>query len=360
MIPILAMLIACGRLRDFNTVDEVLAISPPPEDEIYILEWKAPECPLFEGLDGLIQKAATLARILRELGKRAGYYTAPTMHDFRAEGLYLIGMSLRVHVHMHGFAYRLLDKIYSSTQRMTHAGHQSIATHRQYYAPNNGTDGQAAYTGDNVRSLVADLFRGLSLTRNPDLWQTLPAEKRYELENREEYIQIENDLQNLKGLPAQRVPLYNQRRKLIDSQLRECQKTQTRKPLPEEVDGTYFMGSHQSQFSRARRMMPVRQRLAENIFQEATLRSGLGRQVLGDMIALCRQEHEIEIRPGLEPEKCHCIVSKDQSSKKRANVETNKYVCRLSGRFIANSNVNSGINRLPRCGDTFTNVTRNI
>jgi hypothetical protein len=99
MIPILAMLVACGRLRDCNTVDEILAIPAPPEDELYTLEWKAPECPLFEGLDGLIQKAATLARILRELGKRAGYYVTPTMHDFRAEGLYLIGMSQGSHMH---------------------------------------------------------------------------------------------------------------------------------------------------------------------------------------------------------------------------------------------------------------------
>ncbi|QKX61687.1 uncharacterized protein TRUGW13939_08842 [Talaromyces rugulosus] len=38
MIPILAMLIACGRLRDFNTLDEVLAIPAPPEDEVYALE----------------------------------------------------------------------------------------------------------------------------------------------------------------------------------------------------------------------------------------------------------------------------------------------------------------------------------
>ncbi|QKX61686.1 uncharacterized protein TRUGW13939_08841 [Talaromyces rugulosus] len=209
---------------------------------------------------------------------------------------------------------------------MVHAGQQIDSTHRQHYAPNNGTDGQAAYTGDSVRSHVADLFRGLSLTRNPDLWQTLPAEKRYELENREDYIEIENALQALKGSTKnqQRRLLYNKMRRLIDSELSKCQKSQTRKPLSEEPDGTYFMGSHRSQFSRARRMMPVRQRLADNIFQEATLRSDLGRQVLADMIALCKQEHEIEIRPGLEPGKCHCIASKDESSEKRAHIKSNK------------------------------------
>jgi hypothetical protein len=222
---------------------------------------------------------------------------------------------------------------------MVHAGQQVDSTHRQHYAPNNGTDGQAAYTGNTVRSHVADLFRGLSLTRNPDLWQTLPAEKRYELENRGDYIEIENALQTLKGSRNGhlRPPLYNQRRKLIDSELRICQKSQTRRPLFHEVDETYFMGSHRSRFSRARRMMPVRQRLAENIFQEATLRSDLGRQVLADMIALCKQEHEIEVRPGLEPDKCHCIVSKDESSDNRADVKTYRYICPLSGRFIADS-----------------------
>lgn len=91
MLPIVALLLASNRFRDYATVDAVLAIPAPPPDEVYVLEWTDPESPLFEGLDGLIQKAAVLAKMLRECAIRAGYSTNPTIHDFRAEGLYLTG-----------------------------------------------------------------------------------------------------------------------------------------------------------------------------------------------------------------------------------------------------------------------------
>ncbi|EED23928.1 hypothetical protein TSTA_073180 [Talaromyces stipitatus ATCC 10500] len=51
MLPILAMLVASDRLRDYCTSKAVLAISAPPPDEVHVLEWKDPDCPLFEGLD---------------------------------------------------------------------------------------------------------------------------------------------------------------------------------------------------------------------------------------------------------------------------------------------------------------------
>ncbi|OJD24095.1 hypothetical protein ACJ73_04547 [Blastomyces percursus] len=66
------------------------------------------------------------------------------------------------------------------------------------------------------------------------------------------------------------------------------------------------MGHYRARFARASRIMPERQFLATNIFEVATLRSKVGREVLRDMIALCSQKHEIETRLGLEPNKCHC------------------------------------------------------
>ncbi|KAL1847875.1 hypothetical protein Plec18170_008285 [Paecilomyces lecythidis] len=330
MIPILAILLANGRLRDYRTVDEILAIPAPPEDEVYVLEWADPARPLFEGLDGLIQKAAALGRILKDLAERAGYDVNPTMHDFRAEGLYLIGMFYTPRRIVSGQADGYLDKVYSVTQRMVHGGHRSEATHRQSYAPNNGTDGQAAYLGDDVRTHVSDLFRGLALSRNPDLWQSLPAEKRYQLENREDYLELEGALAKLQGsshaVQKERRTLYNRKRKLIQDELRKCRKEQPRRFLHEEADATYTLGAHRSRFSRACRMMPARRRLAANIFRVATFRSDLGHQVLNDMVSLCRQESEIEVRPGLEPIKCHCIDAKERTLKDRKCRATRKYV----------------------------------
>ena len=37
-------------------------------------------------------------------------------------------------------------------------------------------------------SIVSDLFRGMTIARNPELWQSLPAEKQDELESTPEFI----------------------------------------------------------------------------------------------------------------------------------------------------------------------------
>ncbi|KAF2174441.1 hypothetical protein K469DRAFT_498332, partial [Zopfia rhizophila CBS 207.26] len=47
-------------------------------------------------------------------------------------------------------------------------------------------------------------------------------------------------------------------------------------------------------------MMPERDRLATNLFKEATLRSPLGLSVLRDLMALLEKTSEVEFRPGLE------------------------------------------------------------
>lgn len=83
---------------------------------------------------------------------------------------------------------------------MKHAGQRDLNTFNNHYMPNNsGTDGQASYFGTELRSIVNDLFRGLSLPRNPKLWQSLPAEKQHEFENSSKYINIEEEIAALKG-----------------------------------------------------------------------------------------------------------------------------------------------------------------
>jgi hypothetical protein len=54
--------------------------------------------------------------------------------------------------------------------------------------------------------------------------------------------------------------------------------------------------------------MPKRDRLASSLFLVVPLRSAEGRNVLCDMIALCRQDTEVASRPGLEPEKYRCLI----------------------------------------------------
>lgn len=145
---------------------------------------------------GEMEKADTFSRRLRELGVRAGYLRPSTIHDFRAEGLYLVGR-----VPPSPPLTRLLeltwvaDKLYSAAQRMMHGGHRDERTYCDSYMPNNaGTDLQGGYFDGKLRSIVNDRFRGLTLHRNPELWQALPARKQHELEDTPEGVKRINEL----------------------------------------------------------------------------------------------------------------------------------------------------------------------
>src|SRR5436190_16650569 len=103
---------------------------------------------------------------------------------------------------------------------MKHAGQKDSNTYNNHYQPNNsGTDGQGSYFGLEVRSIVNDLFRGLTLARNPQLWQSLPAEKQEEFQNSPEIVQIEKELGALRGRRdsdsvSRRKTLYGKKRSL--------------------------------------------------------------------------------------------------------------------------------------------------
>lgn len=156
MFPILAILIAAKTFRDYNTIEDLLALEPS-EGEMVHLQWKTSilDQPFFKSMSsrrapGKIETAGAFSKRLRALGFRAGYLRPPTMHNFRAEGLYWI------------------DQLYSVAQRMKYAGQKDPNTYNNYYQPNNsGTDGQSNYFGLDVRTIVNDLFRDLTLARNP-------------------------------------------------------------------------------------------------------------------------------------------------------------------------------------------------
>ena len=57
--------------------------------------------------------------------------------------------------------------------------------------PRNGADRQAAYHGQKRRTLVLDLFRGLTIPRNPNLLQCLPAKTRFEFDNKPELTHLQ-------------------------------------------------------------------------------------------------------------------------------------------------------------------------
>ena len=156
----------------------------------------------------------------------------------------------------------------------------------------------------------------MTISRNPDLWQSLPAEKQQEVENTPEFIGIEEELENLHistgpAAKDRRKTLKAQKRKLVADALREYQKNQPNKILSKE-SGNDSIGRHRTIFSRVRHLMPERDRLASSLFRVAPIRSEEGRKVLRDIIALYQQQTEVAYCPGLEPDKCSCPVIDDK------------------------------------------------
>jgi hypothetical protein len=75
-------------------MEELLDIEPPEEEEMFHLQWDpcVLDWPLYQRDNGEIESAQVFNRRLRDLGLRAGYSRPPTIHDFRAGGLHLIGI----------------------------------------------------------------------------------------------------------------------------------------------------------------------------------------------------------------------------------------------------------------------------
>ncbi|KAJ4322073.1 hypothetical protein N0V84_005011 [Fusarium piperis] len=204
-----------------------------------------------------------------------------------------------------------IDQFESEATRMVYAGHTDPNTLPTHYLPRNGADGQAAYFGQERRTLVLDLFRGLTIPRNPRLWQCLPAKQQYECDTSPEIVRINQQLLELRGTtdkkPLERKKLYAEKRKLVAERLRKWQKNQ---PVKHDDPPGY----HRAIFDRVRFLMPERDRLAQNLFLIDKLRSPAGLAVLHDMLALYQKHRNVEYRPGLELDKCHCREDSNGSS----------------------------------------------
>lgn len=204
-----------------------------------------------------------------------------------------------------------IDQFESEATRMVYAGHTDPNTLATHYLPRNGADGQAAYHGQERRTLVLDLFRGLTIPLNPRLWQCLPAKQQYDFDTSPEIMRINRQILTLRGTAdkksqGERKKLYAEKRKLIAKRLRKWQKNQ-----PVKHDDS--PGYHRAIFDRVRFLMPERDRLAQNLFLIDRLRSPAGLAVLRDMLALYQKRRNVEYRPGLESDKCHCRKDSDGS-----------------------------------------------
>ena len=152
--------------------------------------------------------------------------------------------------------------------------------------------------------------------------QSLPAKVEADLEMREDFIAIEQEIEALRKKlrrvstkdesqsdRARREELYWRKRQLVSEELNKWQKTQSRKITADTDSEAPIVASLPNYFNRIRRLDPPRDRLASLLFVEAPLRSIEGRRALEDMISLCRENPQVAYRPSLRPKDGRCPVS---------------------------------------------------
>ena len=78
---------------------------------------------------------------------------------------------------------------------MRQAGHRDDRTHAEYYAPTNpGADGPGSGFSGTPRTPVDARFYALTVTRTPEVYQSLPAKTMCELKKRPYFAAIKGQL----------------------------------------------------------------------------------------------------------------------------------------------------------------------
>ena len=198
---------------------------------------------------------------------------------------------------------------------MMFGAHRDPGMFRKSYMTTMVTvDGQASFLGEPLRRDYHEDLRGMSLRRNPQLWQTLPAKLKDDLECSPEYVALDAKIEALTAKigtvkfedgerdRAYRKTLYKEKRQLTLNSLQEWRKQQPRK-AEQDMSST---DRCRTRFSRVRHLMPERDRLATNLFLPIRLRSPEGQAVVQDLIALCKNNRRVAYHPNLQPSMDRC------------------------------------------------------
>lgn len=189
MLFVPAIVVAKGAYKGYRTTQKHLDLVPP-DDETYHLQWDNVmlDLPFFESMSGRasrgnIENATAFSGRFRGLNIRACYLMAVTIHDSRALNLTKIRMYPRFRAPLLVLIDICPDLLCPEVSMEKQADQKGQDTFWDHYLPKLTVDGQASYFGIEVRPLVSDLFLFLTLPRNPQLDQSLLAEKKHEFEN---------------------------------------------------------------------------------------------------------------------------------------------------------------------------------
>jgi hypothetical protein len=127
---------------------------------------------------------------------------------------------------------------------------------------------------------VTDLFRGMTVSHNPNFLQELPAEKKHNLKTNSEFVAMTEELESLKK-NLERIKTAASR-----AAPEETQANGSRESTPQQPRQRFNPLAVTARFALFCRLTPERRRLAKIMFVAGSLRSPEGRSVLQDRIAL--------------------------------------------------------------------------
>lgn len=203
---------------------------------------------------------------------------------------------------------------------MVFAGHRNPRTFRSYYtAPMSTVDGQGSFLGTELRKDHFEIFRSMSKRRNPQLWQSLPAKEQDNLEQRADFVGINDRIDSLtkdirqtnaedkkQELQAHRQELYEKRSQLTVSELERLRKEQGH--VAKSQHPTDLEDYHRTLFARRRHLMPERDFLADTLFTPTPLRSSKGIKIVNNLISLYRKDCQNAYHPNMRPNNDQCPV----------------------------------------------------
>jgi hypothetical protein len=190
---------------------------------------------------------------------------------------------------------------------MRFGAHRHEGTYRAAYQPRISTvDGQATFFElDRQNMRIHELFRGYSLRRNYNYRPTLPEDRRRQLEELAPAMADQKAASLIDEYDMkERQKLYDQRRQARDRALQEHQTTS-------QADSwTLEDFLYESDFVHTRKLMPERDRLAENLFKEGSLRDEVGMMIMDDLVRLLQAKKSQTYCQGLnssfdECDGCH-------------------------------------------------------
>ena len=188
---------------------------------------------------------------------------------------------------------------------MRFGAHRHQGTYAAAYQPRISTvDGQATFFElDRQNMRIHELFRGYSLRRDYNFRPTLPERLKPQVERQVVATQktaLSTDECDIK----ERQRLYDRRRQARDQAMRE------RPTSLQEDSWASEECPYESDFAQTRKLMPERDRLADNLFREGSLRDEVGIMVMDDLVRLLQARKSQTYCQGLnssfdECDSCH-------------------------------------------------------